>query len=281
MENFIISDIKYFKEIKEKILEQGKENFHVVADFDRTLTKFVVNGDPIPSLIHILRKEGYLGEDFTEKSKNLAEKYRPIEFDSSLSLEEKKKEMHDWWAKNFKLMIDSKLNKRDLEKVINSEFLQLREGVEEFLDFLHNKEIPLIIFSANELGGDSIKMLLEKKGKLYSNIHIISNEFNWNEEGYAISVKEPIVTVVNKDETILQSFGFYESIKSRQNILLLGDSLGDISMVKGAKYNNLLKIGFLNFDVDLNLKEYKNSFDALILNDGTFQEINSFLRNFK
>ena len=40
---------------------------------------------------------------------------------------------------------------------------------------------------------------------------------------------------------------YISSLEQHQNVILMGDSLGDISMAQGAhQYSNILKIGFLN-----------------------------------
>jgi 5'-nucleotidase len=60
-------------------------------------------------------------------------------------------------------------------------------------------------------------------------------------------VKDPIIHVFNKDETSLATMShIYKQIQYRKNVILLGDSLGDVGMVTGFDYVNLLKIGFLN-----------------------------------
>jgi 5'-nucleotidase len=86
---------------------------------------------------------------------------------------------------------------------------------------LHKNNIPLVIFSASGLGYESIYYTFEKIHRLYDNIDIISNVFIWNEEGKAISVREPVIHSFNKDETVIKNFPIYEDIKDRKNILLL------------------------------------------------------------
>ena len=95
------------------------------------------------------------------------------------------------------------------------------------------------------MGKESISLYLQKEKKLYDNIHIISNSYEWDKDGYAKKVITPIIHVMNKDETIVKNFPFFMDIKNRKNVLLLGDSLGDIEMTTGFEYNNLIKIGFL------------------------------------
>lgn len=107
---------------------------------------------------------------------------------------------------------------------------------------LHDKNIPLVIFSASGLGYESIYYTFEKIHKLYDNIDIISNAFIRDEHGKAIGIREPVIHSFNKDETVLKDFPVYEEIKDRKNILLLGDSLGDVGMANGIDYDNILKI---------------------------------------
>ena len=55
-------------EIKKKIIEQGHEKFHVLADFDRTLTKCFNGGEKASSLISHLRNGKYLSTSYVEKA---------------------------------------------------------------------------------------------------------------------------------------------------------------------------------------------------------------------
>ncbi len=119
MENIVIPNPKKLEKTKKLILKQGKNKLHVLADFDRTLTKAFIDGKQIPSIISVLRDEHYLSEEYSEKAKALAEKYHPIEMNPNISLKEKKKKMNEWWTKHFDLLIKSGLNKKHLERVIN------------------------------------------------------------------------------------------------------------------------------------------------------------------
>ena len=278
MENVVISNSVELEKVKKLILEQGKDKIHVLADFDRTLTKAFVNGKKILSIISILRNEDYLSEEYSEKAKALANRYHPIEIDLSIPIGEKKKAMHEWWTKHFYLLIKSGLNKKHLEKVIEDGNIQFREGIFEFLDFLYEKKIPLIIMSSAGLGGDAISMYLEKQGKLYENISIISNSYEWDSDGNAVGVKEPIIHVMNKDETVIKNYKVFGLVKDRKNVLLLGDSLGDVGMIAGFEYDNLIKIGFLNEKINENLEQYKENFDIILLNDTGFNYVNELVK---
>jgi len=278
MIDIVISNPEKLEHAKKTILEQGKEKIHVLADFDRTLTKVFVNGKKYPSIISVLRDEDYLSPEYSEKAKALASKYHPIEIDSTIPIEEKKKAMYKWWTQHFDLLIKSGLNKNHLERVVNEGNIQFRKGTPEFLDFLNENKIPLIIMSSAGLGGDSISMYLEKQGKLYDNISIISNSYEWDSDGNAIGVKEPIIHVMNKDETAIKDYEAFELIKDRKNVLLLGDSLGDLGMITGFEYDNLIKIGFLNEEINENLEQYKENFDIILLNDTNLNYVNELVR---
>ena len=277
-ENVVISNSKELEKIKKLISEAGAERLHILTDFDRTLTTAFVNGKSVPSIISILREGSYLTPDYTKAANELYAKYHPVEIDPKIPLEEKKKMMKEWWTTHFKLLIKSGLNKKDLKKVVDSEKIRFRDGFGEFVDFLQRHNIPLVIISSSGLGTDTISMCLKKEGKLFDNIYIISNSYEWDKNGNAISIKQPIIHGMNKDETVIRGFPFFDLIKYRKNILLIGDSLDDIGMVNGFNYDNLIKIGFLNENVAENLEYYKRTYDVIILNDSSMDYINNLLK---
>ena len=59
-----------------------------------------------------------------------------------------------------------------------------------------------------------------------------------------------MIHVYNKNENSIHSSNYFDNLRHRGNILLLGDSLGDLRMADGAAdLKCLLKIGFLNYKV--------------------------------
>lgn len=279
MENILIPNPEKLKELKQAIAEGGVEKLHILADFDRTLTTAFVDGRSIPSLISVLREGNYLGSDYASKAFEMYDRYHPIEIDPNISLEEKKKAMHDWWVEHFDLLIKCGLNKKDIESVIKSGKVKFREGFSEFSDFLKGNNIPLVIMSSSGLGHDAISMYLENEGCLHKNVHIISNTLEWDKDGNAVGVKQPIIHTLNKYETSVKDFPVFEQIKERKNVLLLGDSLDDVGMVEGFDYDNLIKVGFLNEKPEENLEHYKHNFDAVILNDSSLNFVNKTLKD--
>lgn len=279
MKNVIISNPKELEKAKKSMFESGAKRLHVVSDFDRTLTTAFVDGKKRPSLMSILRDGNYLTSDYAQKAHELYDKYHPIEIDPTIPFEEKKKAMHEWWMTHFDLLIKLGLNKKDLEKVVDTGKLKFRDGFGKFMNLLHQNSIPLLIISSGGLGGDAIAMYLEREGKLYENVYIISNSYKWDKEGNALGVKQPIIHVMNKDETAIQDFPVFKVIKDRKNVLLLGDTLDDVGMVHGFDCENLIKIGFLNEKEEENLEHYKRNFNVVILHDGSMKHINGLLRD--
>ncbi|KPJ54705.1 hypothetical protein AMJ47_03620 [Parcubacteria bacterium DG_72] len=280
MENVLITNQKRFEELKDKFKKAGLEKLHVLADFDKTLTKVFVHGKKIASLISILRDNDYLTPGYPKKSKALYAKYFPIEKNLGIPEKERKQAMKQWWTEHFELLMQSKLNIKDIEKAVEHQDLVLRKGTEELLKKLKEERVPLVVLSSSGLGKEGIELYLDKKQLLFDNIHIISNSFEWNKQGYATAVKAPIIHGMNKNETAIKKFPeIFEKIKNRKNVIILGDNVSDIKMIAGFDYDNLIKIGFLNEDIEENLENYKQAFDVLILEDSSIEFLNNFLKD--
>ncbi len=265
MQEIIYSKKEKFNQILEKIKSDWPGSIHILADFDKTLTKAFSAWKKRPSLISVLRSEWYLSEEYSRKAYELYDYYNPIETDPTIDLETKKQEMTTWWNKHLDLLVASGLHRKDIQSIIDSRLIELREWVKEFLWFLSKNNIPLIIISANWLWTDSIKIYLEKEWFLTDNIKIISNEFIWDTEGNAVSYDKRVIHVFNKDETVLHEFPeIYSQIEKRKNVILLWDSLWDVGMIEWFEYDNLLKIGFLNDKEDELLEEYKKNYDMVL-----------------
>lgn len=277
----IVTDEKKVSEIKARLRADGAAKLQVVSDFDKTLTSCFVDGQKIVSLISILRDEHYLTPDYSAQAQALYDKYHPIEIDPNISLEEKKAKMQEWWTIHYDLLVKSGLSKSDLKKVTESKRLALRPGAAELLDFFHEQQIPLVILSAAGLGSETISLYLERNGLLYDNIFIASNKFIWDEGGKVKGVEEPIIHTFNKDYSSVKKFPFYKKIEDRKNVILLGDGLGDADMIKGFEYDNILKIGFLNEDIEnlATVDSFKKAFDILILDDGPMDYLNNLSKN--
>ena len=89
--------------------------------------------------------------------------------------------------------------------------------------------------------------------------------------------KNGIIHVMNKSETKIEDKKYRDLISQKNNVILLGDSLGDLGMVNDLDTNLIIKIGFLNEDVENKLELYKSQFDVVITNDGSMKYINKLM----
>jgi len=280
MKKIIVVNRKRLEKKIETIKKDGLEKFFVLSDFDGTLTKVFYRGKKRPSLISILRSEKYLGENYSQKANALYEKYHSIEINPKVPLKNKNEKMEEWWRTHYKLLKEFGLKKSHLKRIIVSEKINLREKSNTFFNLLKEKSVPLIIFSSGGLGASLILMFLKKEEKLFDNVFLVGNVLKWDKKGKFIGIKEPIIHSLNKKGKIIKKFPeVFEKIKKRQNVLILGNDIEDLSMIEGLNIKNSIKIGFLNNKTKESLKNYKKYFDILILNDGTMQAVNEVLKN--
>lgn len=271
MENIIIPNPEKFKEIKKRFIEQGAQNLHVLTDFDRTLTKAFVNGQESSTSFAQIRNGGYLGSEYSAKTRELFAKYHPIEIDSKLTVNERAPFMLEWWKKHFELLIEYGFNKNIMAEIVSAGNIEFRSGTLGLLKSLHAKNVPVVIMSAGL--GDMVLENLRAKNSLHDNIYTISNLLEFDAEGKAVKSQEPIIHSMNKHEISVPGFPIFEKIKDRKNVLLIGDTLEDVEMIDGFVYDNLIKIGFFNENPsssgDVDLEAFKKKFDVIILNDGS------------
>jgi cytosolic 5'-nucleotidase 3 len=276
MQNIIISDEKKLNSTISKMIKDGPSKLHILSDFDRTLTKYFVNGKKIPSIIALIREGGYISPEYVKGAYELHDIYHPIEINTKISNKEKNIKMQEWWVKHFDLLIKSGMNKDIIKDIIIKNKIPFREGAFELFDKTHENNIPLIIMSATI--GDIALDSLKYANKLYPNIHLIANMLIWDKEGKAIGVKKPIIHTLNKHETEIKSLPVYKELKKRKNVILIGDLIEDLDMAKGFPYKNIIKIGFLCDNINENLEAFKKNFDIVITNDSDMNYVNELLK---
>jgi len=275
-ENILIPNQERLDSLLKQFKEGGKDKIHVLADFDRTLTKAFVDGQKSSTIFAQIRNLGYLGNDYVKQAHQLFDTYHPIEISSSIPLEEKKQKMHEWWKKHFNLIIEKGLSRQIIEEIVAKGGIEFRKGINEFLDILKDNQIPLVILSSSGMA-DAIPMYFAKINRNYNNIHVVGNFFEFDKQGKVVAVKEPMIHILNKKEITLEKLPAYSQLLKRKNVILLGDNIADIDMIEGFAYDNLIKIGFLNENIEENLPEFKKNFDAIILNDGEMGFVNQIL----
>ena len=277
-EKVIISNPNKFENKLRTFINSGSKHVHVVTDFDKTLSKAFDRNKRMHSVIAQIREGKYLSNEYTKNSYELHAKYYPIELSNTIPIEEKKKKMIEWWGTHIKSISKHGMNKKIVTDIAKNKIV-LRKGTIDFFKILKQKKVPLLILSAAL--GDVIEKILKIQKVNYSGLYTISNFFKFDKKGNVLGYKGKIVHSLNKNEFEIKNEKFYKKIKQRKNIILLGDSLDDLKMVEGTKYDEIIKIGFLNEKIDENLKDYKKAFDVVILNDGTMDFVNKLIKKIK
>lgn len=66
-------------------------------------------------------------------------------------------------------------------------------------------------------------------------------------QGILVDFKGEPIHTFNKNVHALRNASYFGSLGKRHNVILLGDSLGDLTIADGLpRYENLLTIGYLN-----------------------------------
>uniref|UniRef100_A0A8C9UBH9 5'-nucleotidase, cytosolic IIIB n=2 Tax=Serinus canaria TaxID=9135 RepID=A0A8C9UBH9_SERCA len=242
-----------------------------------TLSRFGCNGRRCPTSHNILDTSRVISEDGKKKLKDLLHYYYPIEIDPNRTLEEKRPLMVEWWTKAHELLVQQKIHKSDIAQIVRESEAMLRDGFKEFFDQLHKNNVPLFIFSAGV--GDILEEIIRQANVFYSNVNVVSNYMGFSDDGVLTHFKGPLIHTYNKNNTVLQGTGYFQQLSTRTSIILLGDSMGDLTMADGVpRVENILKIGFLNDKVEERRRKYLDSYDIVLESDETLEVVNGILR---
>ncbi|CAI5483277.1 unnamed protein product [Closterium sp. Yama58-4] len=300
----VMRDIEELQRKKQAMRAAGRDTVQVIADFDRTLTKFTVNGKPGQSC-HMLLNLRH--PELEERGRRLTAKYLPMETDPHLPYEEKFKCMVEWWTAAHELLLESGITRADVTQSVAAANTAFRVGFCDMLALLEAHGVPLLIFSAGL--ADVIEELLHQQlPRSFSNVRVVSNRMQFDESGRLVAFPGRIIHVLNKNEHALELAAMEEAsaaadsdthghasttaahtdpgsatqvltmapqgveeagtitaaeevaeVRSRTNVILLGDHLGDLGMSEGVSISNQISVGFLNHDVDRQLELYKRS----------------------
>ncbi|VDN58108.1 unnamed protein product [Dracunculus medinensis] len=273
-----MKDVTIVEEKLRKLIAGGKENLFVISDFDYTLSRYKNEGGNLCDMSYSVFENAIkkFSPELSEKLNILNEKYLPIEWCTKMSADEKAPHMLEWWEKSNDCILSANFTKANIEEIVSSSTLDLRLGSKKMITKLDVNNVPLIIFSAGM--GNIINICLRLEFEMVpKNIHIISNTMLFNKQDIAYKFSSPVIHTYNKNGAMIRKCPMVsKAVDQRSNILLIGDSLGDIMMASGyeiMKKNenevNVLKIGFLNRDFDVLLEKFLEGFDIVIIDDQT------------
>lgn len=255
----------------------GACGLRIVSDFDFTMTKFYLNGKRGASCHKVIEDCGLLSEDYHVQAQALQQKYYPLEVDPTIDLEQKTKFMIEWVDQAHVLLAEYGLTKQTINKAVHEALetgrIALRESMQDFFTLTSHKKIPMLIFSAGI--ADVLEEVLHTKVDIdWNHLHVISNRCIFNpESGVIQDFQQPLLHVFNKKSSPYLHTTYFQTpgLDERHHVLLLGDSLGDISMSDGMNIpdENILRVGFLNDRVE-RLPHYLEKYDVVILGDPDF-----------
>ncbi|XP_066554493.1 7-methylguanosine phosphate-specific 5'-nucleotidase isoform X1 [Amia ocellicauda] len=272
-----IQDRKRVQEILQSIHNGGPSKLQVIADFDMTLTKFAHNGKRCPTCHNIMENSTVISEECKKQLQGLLDKYYPIEIDPKRTIEEKTPEMVKWWNEAHDLLISQKIQKDKLVLTVRESDARLRDGYRVFFDELKKQSIPLLIFSAGI--GDVLEEVIRQAGVFHPNVKVFSNYMDFDESGILQAFKGQLIHTYNKREGALLNSDHFQELKNKRNIILLGDSMGDLTMADGVhSMENILKIGYLNDKVEEREAQYMDAYDIVLEKDETMDVVNGILK---
>ncbi|XP_014469233.1 PREDICTED: 7-methylguanosine phosphate-specific 5'-nucleotidase [Dinoponera quadriceps] len=273
---FVKDEVGLLKKIN-AILQGGANNLQIVTDFDLTLTKQHINGTHSLSSFGMFRKSKQLPVKYLEEAKSLYAKYRPMEIDPNLSLNDKVNAMHEWMTTAQSLLKGIEFDSHEIEELAQSWGGILRDGTEEIFEKLHNAQVPVVVFSAGL--GDMVEAVLRYHNALYDNVKVISNFLKYNGNHLDGFKSDLLIHAYNKNECALEK-DYVNMLGEKQNVLLMGDTTGDADMVgKMEDSKTVLKIGFLYEHVDDSLHMFMDKFDIVLVDDQTMRVPMEILQN--
>ena len=236
-------------------------NFYIITDFDRTLT----TKDSQPSMGIIPQ---FLGGECLKERTKIFNYYRPLELDYTIDKKEKQKIMKEWADKSFTL-ISKYITEDNINKALENANIHFRKGAKDFLIKMNNMNIPVIIMSSGI--GNILKAFLEKEKCLFKNIVIVSNFFEFKNGKANIELNSIMATLNKEYKKIPQNIR--NKLEQKENAILFGDLIEDIKMANEEKLSNTITVGFLDANVEDNLKEFNKNFDVVLTEDNNFNDV--------
>jgi len=247
-----------------------------MADFDRTVTRCFVSGGGRGTSAHgVLEQTKVLSEVFQGRAKELFTKYYPVEIDASMPIEDKIPIMREWYGQVHNLMLEENVTRESITKAVsNCTTIQLRDGIADFIRLCQEAmpPIPVLIMSAGL--GDVIEEFLKQHlpFDLAPTTRVVSNRMCFNDEGRLTGFSEPLLHMFNKTAEFVPEDA-QPLLESKQHCLILGDSVGDLTMADGIDKPDKLKVGFLNEKVEERMSQFLGPFDVVVTNDGSVPDV--------
>jgi HAD superfamily hydrolase (TIGR01544 family) len=222
----------------------------ILTDYDMTLTKErYLDGRKADSAFRTIQDSRFVPEDIKLETRKLYDRFSPIELDYTIPPAEKSTHMMTWWEHNLRIYSALGLTREDFLNMVLESRLLFRNGLGELMSTNDRLKIPFYVVSGGitEIIQSHFMTVMhngevknESVASCWETTKVFSNEFNY-EADKTVGFKLPIIHVLNKQEVIYNS-----NIDFKRNVIVMGDLLEDIGMVRQSEHDVVLKIGFLN-----------------------------------
>lgn len=244
--------VKNATEVENKLqtlVKGGDQKLQFVVDFDYTLTRAHKNGGKVDCSWGVIENSPLLPVEYTTTTNKLKAKYLLIEQDPKMEIKDKIPYMIEWYGKANKLLQECNVNKSMFQQMVKASNVELRDDTGFMMNTLEKFDIPVLILSAGL--GDLVEEICKSEKIMSNNVKIVSNFLDFDADGRVTGIKGNMIHMFNKNESAIHDSPYFKRLEHRSNIILIGDSLGDLHMADGVKDAEcVLKIGFLNNKVD-------------------------------
>ena len=256
-----------------RIAAGGLRDLYCVSDFDATMT----TPEGLSSWC-VLERSHFTSEAYRARTRELFNTYYPCEIDPALSHAQRVGKMVEWWGLAQAALVAEKLPEGIFARMVTAveDKITFRSRCATLLRLCEAADVPFLVFSAGI--ANVIEDVLQRKGLLSANMHVISNVVGFK-DGLAAEFTnaDGPIHVFNKHDGLVRGTAFEQHVTSRRNVLLLGDSLGDVTMSNDAQHDAgaVLRVGYLNTGVgkkvENHLKAYAEAFDVVLVGDNTME----------
>uniref|UniRef100_A0A7S0CAN0 5'-nucleotidase n=1 Tax=Proboscia inermis TaxID=420281 RepID=A0A7S0CAN0_9STRA len=257
---------------RRKIALEGFKDLHVVLDFDHTLTSsFTVGGERCHECHDIIHNIGVAcanaGDDYDDEWATFREEIDRMWSDAEAGLHSGG--LREWWERFNEIMVRHNFSRENLILAVDSANTIMRPGACELLDLLKRNNVRTTIVSAGI--HDVIEECFKRRFgvDLHENVRIVANVPVWDKD-ILQGWKGPLIFSRNKAE-VLNALGYCSKddfMKLPKNIILAGNSVGDVDCLHGITHECNLTFGFLNKEATddssaLALSKFQENYDLV------------------
>uniref|UniRef100_A0A1E1WSJ8 5'-nucleotidase n=1 Tax=Pectinophora gossypiella TaxID=13191 RepID=A0A1E1WSJ8_PECGO len=261
-----------------KIISDGHSKLQIVTDFDHTLTRHTTDsGTTVLTSFGMFRECPSVPQHYKDEDNRLSAIYKPIECDPFMSIEEKTQHMIDWYVAAHDILKDIVFPRSELMEIGKKMIDCFRRGVKDMMWWSQRQQVPVLVFSAGL--GECVLVALKAANFLLPHVKVVSNFLALDDNDKIVGIKGEVIHTYNKNETAIKNTEYYEMVKDRSNVILMGDNIGDAGMAEGMEHCDVvIKVGFLGHNTDDNLQNYLNKFDVVLVHEPSMDVVNAILK---